>query len=193
VAARRVVVARRYYGSQIVQAALLNVTAGGDSAPSHNATTDGGGGGGDDNLSDGHTVVLVTAAFAFMNFVFTLLGIYLADRCSRRRQTLSSLVLVVCTLVGSGVAFFLSETYVALAGCGLYLAAFACVLLYASTLPCSVPMVLCCCVLSCFRAFVLSCFRAFVISCFRACMHAGVQTRARSLLPGTGSTCVYRS
>lgn len=109
-----------YYGSQIVQTALLNSSS---SDPSmDNGTTSASG---SDDLSDGHTIVLVTAAFGLMNFVFTLVGIYLADRCARRCLTLSSLVLVVVSLAGTGVAFYLEATYIALAGCGVYLAAFA--------------------------------------------------------------------
>ena len=110
-----------YYGSQIVQAALLNTTA---AHPANHTTSAAAAGGGDD-LSNGHTVVLVTAGFGLMNFLFTLVGIPLADRCSRRLQTLSSLVLVIVALGGAGTAFFLGKTYVALAGCGVYLGAFA--------------------------------------------------------------------
>eukprot|EP00750_Incisomonas_marina_P027997 INCI6322.1.p1 GENE.INCI6322.1~~INCI6322.1.p1 ORF type:complete len:603 (+),score=92.03 INCI6322.1:183-1811(+) len=110
-----------YYGSQIVQTALLNSSSNESSVD--NGTTSASGT--SDDLSDGHTIVLVTAAFGLMNFVFTLVGIYLADRCARRCLTLSSLTLVIVSLAGTGVAFFLEATYVALAGCGVYLAAFA--------------------------------------------------------------------
>ena len=137
-------------GSEIVKAALLNATSN-DPAAHNNTHTTATGARQSTDLSNGHVVVLVTAGFGFVNFVFTLLGIYLAGRCSRRSLTLSSLLLVVlalgvwcfCFLIilplrhklafisqlrllgGTGVAFFAGKTYIALAGCGFYLAVFA--------------------------------------------------------------------
>lgn len=91
-----------YYGSQIVEKAFLQ-----NSSLPHNMTT------GSVEYANGHTIVLVTAAFSFMNFVFTLVGICLADRTSRRCLTLSSLALVrfLCNSNNQNLMILLIDLY----------------------------------------------------------------------------------
>ena len=60
--------------------------------------------------ADDHTAIGLGAIVAFVNFSFTLIGLYFVEKSGRRKLILTSLGGVVFSLLALGVAFFLTHT-----------------------------------------------------------------------------------
>ena len=69
--------------------------------------------------------ILDSCGFAFVNFVFTVVGIALVERVGRRRLVLGSLSAVSLCLATLGFAFRLGSMSLAITATLLYIAAFA--------------------------------------------------------------------
>ncbi len=96
-----------YYGANIVQDALgINAT---------NAT-----------IAEKQTCVGIAAIIAGLNFVFTLLGLFLVVRIKRRVLTLGSLGLVIISLIMAGVSeSIIKNSTMSLVSFGAYISFFA--------------------------------------------------------------------
>ena len=108
-----------YYG-----ATIANRILDGKSGTEHNVDS------GDINGSEGSLDKLqkdiwLSCGFAFVNFVFTVVGIALVERVGRRRLVLGSLSAVSLCLATLGFAFRLGSMSLAITATLLYIAAFA--------------------------------------------------------------------